>query len=696
MPLFENEHTCLCNPEFVDRTSEMPALRLLGRKWLAASDDLVFPSIFELLFRFVWLVLIALVVEVLIPITWQCSSEGWLGGAFVRLYLCGTLALQATLLLLLAALALHSAKGTITDVDARKMVAPLLLLKVLLVLPEIALNAMGTMWMFCEVIECSVTDKFSSIVIQSIVLFNWVQLALTIFGLFMVFDPLGSVNYDDMQDTPNQARHHKKVTGLWSRRFRWAFCWLKRDEHGKEAFQQVAALLSALFRSTDLVPSDVVAGCVLLRVRQKRETREMRRIQMLNDEEPIYTTDVNKIFSETPPWMNLEDALHYLRLSIAAYGWPYVLYRHCFTGFCKLAKHLTCCCCRPKNSIVTDDNCCLCHFAGVKYMSKLSADDIIFASFNNRVFELPFCVIADHERESIVVAVRGSISLRDIFTDFTAGSEKFEADGLPEETAAHKGMSMGAAKMLRRLMPVLDRAFQQFPHYDLVLTGHSLGAGVAVLVALKLRPRYPHLKVFAFSTPAGLISREAARFTESFVLTIGVGDDLVMRLSVHSIENLRTKVIQTIHATKLPKYRIMLNGFGYALFGVPARDLESTWRRPEELEAHAADDSDALLAQGVSTEAALVSRNVFARRFSSARLFTAGRILHIVRRKRMGIEKKVRTQEPTYEMRWACAEDFMELQVMPRMLLDHLPENVHRTMQTVLEEKHSYRVTHVV
>lgn len=56
----------------------------------------------------------------------------------------------------------------------------------------------------------------------------------------MVFDPLGSVNYGDMQDTPNQVRHHRKVTGLWSRRFRWAFCWLKKDEHGKEAFQQVA------------------------------------------------------------------------------------------------------------------------------------------------------------------------------------------------------------------------------------------------------------------------------------------------------------------------------------------------------------------------------------------------------------------------------------------------------------------------
>lgn len=33
------------------------------------------------------------------------------------------------------------------------------------------------------------------------------------------------------------------------------------------------------------------------------------------------------------------------------------------------------------------------------------------------------------------------------------------------------------------------------------LKGHSLGAGVAVLVALKLRPKYPDLRVYAFSMP---------------------------------------------------------------------------------------------------------------------------------------------------------------------------------------------------
>lgn len=102
---------------------------------------------------------------------------------------------------------------------------------------------------------------------------------------------MGSRRYHDVQETPSagESLRHRKVTKTWQRRFRWAFCWVKSDEHGHEAFQQVAALLSTLFRSTDLVPSDILAGCVLLRVKQKKETREMRRIQMISDDEPKYT-----------------------------------------------------------------------------------------------------------------------------------------------------------------------------------------------------------------------------------------------------------------------------------------------------------------------------------------------------------------------------------------------------------------------
>ena len=38
-------------------------------------------------------------------------------------------------------------------------------------------------------------------------------------------------------------------------------------------------------------------------------------------------------------------------------------------------------------------------------------------------------------------------------------------------------------------------------------------------------------------------------------------------------------------------------------------------------------------------------------------------------------------------MRWAPAEDFTELKIEPMMLLDHLPENVYKTIDTVLSEQ---------
>jgi len=214
---------------------------------------------------------------------------------------------------------------------------------------------------------------------------------------------------------------------------------------------------------------------------------------------------------------------------------------------------------------------------------------------------------------------------------------------------------------------------------------------VAALLALKIRPVYPDLKVYAFATPAGVLSREAAKLTESFIFTLGVGDDFVMRLGVDSIENLRTGIIQTLHASRLPKYRVLLNGCGYALFGVPPGDLESTWRDDVRLTASGGMSPllghKAIPTVAASTEAALLSRDISVRRFSKARLFTPGRILHIVNRKKTKAEKKAGTGGPSFEMRWATAEDFMDLKVMPRMVLDHLPENIYKVMDTILREQ---------
>ncbi|XP_026465455.1 sn1-specific diacylglycerol lipase beta-like [Ctenocephalides felis] len=680
----------------------MPALRLFGRKWLAASDDLVFPCLFELLLRIIWLVLMSLAL-----VRYWDSTLGCDGGTPVRAYMAGTIAVLSAGAVLLLALINRSAQGTITDTRARRHVAPLLAVKIFLHLPELGLNILGTLWAFSDVIVCPNTELFSRTVIEAIVLFNWVLFALTVFGLAMVFDPLGSTSASccvqgspGSTATPSQSNMHRKLTALWLKRFRWACCCMRSDELGNEAFQQIAALLSTLFRGTDLVPSDVLAGCVLLRVRQKRDTRERRRLQMLAEEEPQYTTDMLRIFSTCPSWMNMHMAKHFMRFSMATYGWPFVMYTHCCTGLYRLMRKATCCACfRSKPNMVTDDNCCLCHLAGVRYMSRLRSEDILYASFRNHVFELPFCVLLDHKTRSVVVAVRGSISLRDVITDLVAGAESFTAQGLPPDSMAHRGMAMGAEYINGRLRDrkILDKAFQLYPEYGLVLTGHSLGAGVAVLLALKLRPRYPDVKVYAFSTPAGLLSREAAKCTENFVFTVGVGDDFVMRLGVDSIENLRTCVLETLRACKLPKYRIVLNGLGYAMFGVPSRDLETTWR-DDVITRPGPGHSPLLGSRPISTvstmanEAALIA-DVSVRRFCRTKLYTAGKILHIAYRKRTKLEKKSGGGGNEFELRWAQPEDFSELAVMPRMLLDHLPENVYLAISKVIRENPSLRGT---
>ena len=71
------------------------------------------------------------------------------------------------------------------------------------------------------------------------VLFNWVLLALTLFGLAFVFDPLGSVVFNESQPEV-EALRHRKVTRLWMRRLQWFFCWICRDQHSHEAFQLIA------------------------------------------------------------------------------------------------------------------------------------------------------------------------------------------------------------------------------------------------------------------------------------------------------------------------------------------------------------------------------------------------------------------------------------------------------------------------
>lgn len=61
----------------------------------------------------------------------------------------------------------------------------------------------------------------------------------------------------------------------------------------------------------------------------------------------------------------------------------------------------------------------------------------------------------------------------------------------------------------------------------MVVTGHSLGAGAAALVALYLRNFFPTTRAWAFAPPGGLVDTALADAAASCVTSVAVGKDWV-------------------------------------------------------------------------------------------------------------------------------------------------------------------------
>ena len=75
-------------------------------------------------------------------------------------------------------------------------------------------------------------------------------------------------------------------------------------------------------------------------------------------------------------------------------------------------------------------------------------------------------------------------------------------------------------------------------------SGHSLGAGVAALMTLRLKDRYPSAKCWAFCPPGGLMSANLSHAAQGFVNCVVVGKDIVPRLSVVNIGRLIDELVR--------------------------------------------------------------------------------------------------------------------------------------------------------
>ena len=113
----------------------------------------------------------------------------------------------------------------------------------------------------------------------------------------------------------------------------------------------------------------------------------------------------------------------------------------------------------------------------------ISPDSILMAHFTDEEDggHCPkFILFLDHEIKSIVLAIRGTFSFKDAIMDAVAADEPFL------EGKAHKGILSGAQIILDKVADSITAAARDNTNYSLTVTGHSLGAGVAELISMKL------------------------------------------------------------------------------------------------------------------------------------------------------------------------------------------------------------------
>ncbi|XP_064152086.1 diacylglycerol lipase-beta isoform X2 [Loxodonta africana] len=605
------------------------------------------------------------------------------GGALLSSYLIVLIVLLAVIICAVSAIVYVSMKGTICNPGPRKSMSKLLYIRLALFLPEVVWASLGAAWI-ADGVKC---DKTVVNGVIAAVVVSWIIIASTVVTIIIVFDPLGGKMAPYSSAGPSHLDSHDSsqlfnglktaATSLWETRIKFLCCCIGEDDHTRVAFSSTAELFSTYFSDTDLVPSDIAAGLTLLHQQQDNIRNEQEPDEVISHSpEPSQDADLDA---------ELENCHHYMQFAAAAYGWPLYIYRNPFTGLCRIGGD----CCRSRTSeyeLVGGDQL-HCHFGSILHTTGLQYRDFIHISFHDQVYELPFLVALDHRKESVVVAVRGTMSLQDILTDLSAESETIDLGCEVQDCVAHKGISQAARYVYRRLINdgILSQAFSIAPEYRLVLVGHSLGAGAAALLALMLKSAYPHVRCYAFSPPRGLLSKSLYEYSKSFIVSLVLGKDVIPRLSVTNLEDLKKRILRVIAHCNKPKYKILLHGCWYELFGGDPDNFptELDGGNQEDLTQPLLGEQSLLMhwspAYSCSDDSPLHSPSKY------PPLYPPGRIIHLEEEGPSG--RLCCCSAAQYSARWSQESEFRRILIGPKMLTDHMPDILMRALDHVVSDR---------
>jgi len=538
----------------------MPGLVVFGRRWRVGSDDLHVPAL-------------------LVAVT-QGMATATLGGTVGRMEYAGRacdahvafrvvcavlVGLGGLTTLVSGALSVAATRGLILESGARARVPALFRATTYLSGAEAAVGAFlcAAAWRrnYDAAADCGVGGTF----LRG---FATTALALlVVHGLFFLlcWDPGGGKNRGALRSGPLLALPLRPKPEVFTVAARFgcvcacveqATCGLigrvapsKRRRSGvrsaafssqNAALFEVAVLVTDWCGVLDLVPGDVLAGLGLLRARQLA----YRRSPDFTEE---YRTELHPSAVRIPSDdATLREAAYYWRYAFGVYGWKLGCLRSPRAG-----------CYEAGRASATRAGCGALDSA----MAARAGGVVVFEDAANVENErVPVVVYRDDERRAFVVACRGTLSLEDCLSDASCAAADLGAYGLAGGHTAHAGCAGIAANTARLVAPSLREAFAGTaggPRYGLYCVGHSLGAGVAALLTLFLRPEFPAVRCFAYEPPGALVDDALAEAMEPFCVSTVTADDLVPRLGLAQLFRLRDDVVDSLARCRVPKWRAL-------------------------------------------------------------------------------------------------------------------------------------------
>lgn len=345
--------------------------------------------------------------------------------------------------------------------------------------------------------------------------------------------------------------------------------------------------------------------------------------------------------------------------------------------------------------------------------------DVVYASFTSFIGQtVPYCVCVDHTKRRVIIAIRGTMTISDAITDVTmvpvplfemAKKWNFQ-DEVEPDSHVHAGILRIAAWMRNDLQnqDVLHQLFGlstrdasggvppaatsdshntavatsreramswtgKLPDcrgYGLEITGHSLGAGVAVVLSLFLRPVFPNVHCLAFSPPGCVFDWKLANRCSAWVSCVFVGKDYSPRMSWHSLFKLRGQILDTLRRCKVNKFVAIASSI--------------TCRPVDRLLYDADSVPDSQYARDVAKKIdELASRNLSV--LDSVRLYAPGKLLHLMKDETV-TRNCCRTQKHYIPMWIDDRSALDEILLSTRMALDHFPDMVDKVLKDVVDE----------